>query len=133
MNATDNPAASAAGIDASAAPHAAPADSVLAALSALPATVTDDDWVLVHDAARPCLALEDLDRLIAALPDERDGAILAAPMADTVKQSDDDSGRITATHVNRGAIVAAGTPVVTLTLLDPIKVSLSVSAETAIA
>ncbi|MEQ8765715.1 MAG: efflux RND transporter periplasmic adaptor subunit [Planctomycetota bacterium] len=38
-------------------------------------------------------------------------------------------GRITATHVSRGAIVAAGTPVVTLTLLDPIKISVSVSAE----
>lgn len=72
------------------------ADSVLAALSSLPERVSDDDWVLVHDAARPCLSLADLERLIARLPDETDAAILAAPMADTVKQ-DDGSGRIAAT------------------------------------
>jgi len=72
------------------------ADSVLAALSALPEGVTGHDWVLVHDAARPCLSLDDLERLIALLPGETDGAILAAPMADMVKQ-DDGGGRIVAT------------------------------------
>ena len=73
------------------------AESVSAALSALPESVADDDWILVHDAARPCLWLDDLNRLIAVLLDESDGAILAAPMADTVKQSGDGSQRISAT------------------------------------
>ena len=85
------------------------AESVSAALSALPENVSSDDWILVHDAARPCLLLDDLDRLIAVLPDEADGAILAAPMADTVKQSDDGSGRITAT-LPRESLWRAQTP-----------------------
>jgi len=50
------------------------------------AEAADDDWVLVHDAARPCLHRDDLDRLIAALADEPVGALLAVPMHDTVKR-----------------------------------------------
>jgi len=73
------------------------AESVSAALRALPENVAGEDWILVHDAARPCLALDDLDRLVFALLQEADGAILAAPMADTVKQSCDGGDRIIAT------------------------------------
>jgi len=64
------------------------ADSVLAALQALPADVGDDTLVLVHDAARPNLRSEDLDRLIAAATGHADGAILGAPVRDTLKRAD---------------------------------------------
>lgn len=63
------------------------ADSVLAALHALPAQVGDEAWVLVHDAARPNLALGDLDALIAAGTADAVGAILAAPVRDTLKRA----------------------------------------------
>lgn len=64
------------------------ADSVLAGLQALPAGLADDALVLVHDAARPNLHRGDLDRLIEAAADGTDGAILAAPVRDTLKRAD---------------------------------------------
>ena len=76
-------------------------DSVLNGLIAAAAEVDPDDWVLVHDAARPCLALQDLRRLIkAVLPDEA-GGILAARAADTLKRGD-AGGRIVATEPREG-------------------------------
>jgi 2-C-methyl-D-erythritol 4-phosphate cytidylyltransferase len=71
------------------------ADSVLAGLNAL-LTNSDfaahpEDWVLVHDAARPCLQRSDLDALLAvADADEAVGALLATPLADTLKQASAD-------------------------------------------
>lgn len=65
------------------------ADSVLAALEALPATVDAAGLVLVHDAARPNLARGDIGRLIAAATRHADGALLAAPVRDTLKRADD--------------------------------------------
>jgi 2-C-methyl-D-erythritol 4-phosphate cytidylyltransferase len=47
-----------------------------------------DDWVLVHDAARPCLTQAHLDRMIAELRDDEVGGILAVPVADTLKRAD---------------------------------------------
>ena len=73
------------------------ADSVLAALRALPPEVGDDALVLVHDAARPNLHRDDLDRLIAAADSCPDGAILAAPVRDTLKRADAEL-RIAATE-----------------------------------
>lgn len=67
------------------------ADSVLSALQALPATVSEDQWVLVHDAARPCLRGVDLTRLIAMGQADPVGAILAAPVRDTIKRADAQS------------------------------------------
>jgi 2-C-methyl-D-erythritol 4-phosphate cytidylyltransferase len=64
------------------------ADSVLAALHALPAAVGDDALVLVHDAARPNLHHDDIERLIVAAEAHADGAILAAPVRDTLKRAD---------------------------------------------
>lgn len=64
------------------------ADSVLAALQALPPEVGAGGLVLVHDAARPNLHAGDLDRLIEAALAEPDGAILAAPVRDTLKRGD---------------------------------------------
>jgi 2-C-methyl-D-erythritol 4-phosphate cytidylyltransferase len=63
------------------------ADSVLAGLRALPDTVDDDAFVLVHDAARPCVRHTDIDALIdQGMP--AGGALLAAPLRDTLKRSD---------------------------------------------
>lgn len=72
------------------------ADSVLAGLSALPAEVRPDDLVLVHDAARPCVTLDDITRLID-LAGAAGGGLLAAPLHDTLKRSGAD-GRVAATE-----------------------------------
>src|SRR5690606_1019844 len=64
------------------------ADSVLAALRALPEAVAEDELVLVHDAARPNLRADDIDKLIDTATACADGAILAAPMRDTLKRAD---------------------------------------------
>jgi len=73
------------------------ADSVLAGLRALPATVRERDWVLVHDAARPCLRHDDLSRLMEHGVRHGVGAILAAPVRDTLKRAD-AHGEIAATE-----------------------------------
>jgi 2-C-methyl-D-erythritol 4-phosphate cytidylyltransferase len=63
------------------------ADSVLAGLKYLG---DKEDWVLVHDAARPCLTAEDLDKLLDLANKERIGGILAMPVKDTMKRSSSD-------------------------------------------
>lgn len=62
-------------------------DSVLAGVDALPASVGEDDFVLVHDAARPCVRLADIGRLIE-LAGAGDGGLLGAPLRDTLKRAD---------------------------------------------
>jgi len=57
-----------------------------------------DDWVLVHDAARPCLTQAHLAGLIDEVRDDPVGGILAVPVADTLKRAD-DHGRILRTEV----------------------------------
>lgn len=68
------------------------AASVLAGLQALPDSVRADDFVLVHDAARPNLAAVDLGRLLEVGRADPVGAILAAPVRDTLKRAGDDGG-----------------------------------------
>ncbi len=68
------------------------ASSVLAGLQALPDDVRADDFVLVHDAARPNLAAADLGRLLEVGRADPVGAILAAPVRDTLKRAGDDGG-----------------------------------------
>jgi 2-C-methyl-D-erythritol 4-phosphate cytidylyltransferase len=68
------------------------ADSVLAGLAMLPEGVRADDFVLVHDAARPNLRLEDLEQLLERGRNDPVGAILAAPVHDTLKRAGDDGG-----------------------------------------
>ena len=63
-------------------------DSVLAGLRALEEVAAPGDWVLVHDAARPCLARTDIDRLIDTVTASGVGGILAEPVVDTVKRAD---------------------------------------------
>jgi len=62
------------------------ADSVLNGLQAISALVAPDDWILVHDAARPCLSPAQLDGLIDQVGDDAVGGILAMPVADTLKR-----------------------------------------------
>jgi 2-C-methyl-D-erythritol 4-phosphate cytidylyltransferase len=67
------------------------AQSVRNTLDALQDVVSPDDWILVHDAARPCLSRALLDRLLAALSDDPVGGLLAVPLADTLKQGATDA------------------------------------------
>ncbi len=67
------------------------AASVFNGLLAARNAIGSADWVLVHDAARPFLAPSALERLIAAVRDERAGGLLALPMVDTLKRGDGDS------------------------------------------
>jgi 2-C-methyl-D-erythritol 4-phosphate cytidylyltransferase len=62
--------------------------SVLNALQVLAETADAEDWVLVHDAARPCLRRTDIDRLMDALEDDPVGGLLGAPVRDTMKRAD---------------------------------------------
>jgi 2-C-methyl-D-erythritol 4-phosphate cytidylyltransferase len=80
------------------------AASVLAALDAIPAT--DTDWVMVHDAARPCVSREEIDRLILAAM-AGGGALLAAPVADTLKSGE---GNHVASTLPREGVWRALTP-----------------------
>ncbi|MDO8350975.1 MAG: 2-C-methyl-D-erythritol 4-phosphate cytidylyltransferase [Gallionella sp.] len=82
------------------------ADTVLNGL--LASEIEPDDWVLVHDAARPCLTQAHLGKLIAELRDDAVGGILAVPVADTLKRSD-AAQRILNTE-NREQLWQAQTP-----------------------
>lgn len=80
--------------------------SVASGLEALKDWAAPRDWVLVHDAARPCLHPADLSRLLDALPGSQ-GALLAVPVADTLKVRD-AGGRVTT--VDRAGLWRAMTP-----------------------
>ena len=64
------------------------AASVLNGLMAMADAVEPDDWVMVHDAARPCLTAPLIDRLINEVADDTVGGLLAVPVADTLKHAD---------------------------------------------
>jgi 2-C-methyl-D-erythritol 4-phosphate cytidylyltransferase len=66
-----------------------------------------NDWVLVHDAARPCLSNGQLDKLMNELADDEVGGLLAVPVADTLKRS--DGGRVERTE-SRENLWQAQTP-----------------------
>jgi 2-C-methyl-D-erythritol 4-phosphate cytidylyltransferase len=84
------------------------AETVLNGLAAIAGEVAAEDWVLVHDAARPCLTRNLLDKLMGELGDDPVGGILAIPVADTLKRQTGD-GRIAAT-VPRAGLWGAQTP-----------------------
>ncbi|MCU0803718.1 MAG: 2-C-methyl-D-erythritol 4-phosphate cytidylyltransferase [Burkholderiales bacterium] len=77
------------------------AESVRSGLICASDAIDLDDWVLVHDAARPCLGAADLARLIDTLARDAVGGILAAPLADTLKRADADE-RVAATEPREG-------------------------------
>jgi len=87
-------------------------DSVLNGLVAVGGAVDADDWMLVHDAARPCLPAADLRRLLDEGAGDAIGAILALPVAETVKRAGKDEGgvqRVAATE-DRSQLWLAQTP-----------------------
>jgi 2-C-methyl-D-erythritol 4-phosphate cytidylyltransferase len=83
-------------------------ESVLNGLLAMRPQVADDEWVLVHDAARPGLTQDLIARLITSLQDDEVGGLLALPVVDTLKCSD-SNGRSSAT-MPRDGLWAAQTP-----------------------
>jgi 2-C-methyl-D-erythritol 4-phosphate cytidylyltransferase len=68
----------------------------------------DDDWVLVHDAARPCVSGEEIDQLLALLASHPLGGLLALRVTDTIKRDDGHGG--VAETVPRGPLWRALTP-----------------------
>jgi 2-C-methyl-D-erythritol 4-phosphate cytidylyltransferase len=83
------------------------ADSVLSALNHIRDRAAANDWVLVHDAARPCITHADIQALINQLQDGAVGGILALASHDTLKQV--QQGQITAS-VDRSSVWRALTP-----------------------
>jgi 2-C-methyl-D-erythritol 4-phosphate cytidylyltransferase len=77
------------------------AESVRNGLAALRGELKDQDWLLVHDAVRPCLPKEALRRLLKEVANDATGGLLAIPVADTLKRRDDE-GRVAATEPRDG-------------------------------
>jgi len=69
-------------------------DSVYNGLVAMAGALSPDDWVLVHDAARPCLARNDLESLIKEASTDEIGGILALPVTDTLKKAAKDEAGV---------------------------------------
>lgn len=84
------------------------AETVFNGLDAIIDFAGSDDWVLVHDAVRPLVRREDIDRLIDAALPRVDGALLAVPVSDTVKCADTES-RVERT-LDRSRLWRAATP-----------------------
>jgi 2-C-methyl-D-erythritol 4-phosphate cytidylyltransferase len=82
--------------------------SVRNGLAALAERAHRDEWVLVHDAARPCLSRRDLDRLLEELAAHPVGGLLATPAADTLKRAD-AQGEVLET-IDRAGLWRALTP-----------------------
>lgn len=82
------------------------AESVINALARLDehGDSASDDWVMVHDAARPCVRPDDVMKLLAQAP-AAGGGLLAAPVRDTLKRADDE-GRVAGTIDREGAMHA---------------------------
>jgi 2-C-methyl-D-erythritol 4-phosphate cytidylyltransferase len=85
-------------------------ESVRNALAALNRRAGKDDWVLVHDAARPCLPTADLDRLLERVAPHALGGILAQPVADTLKRAQSGTDAAIDETVDRAGLWRAGTP-----------------------
>jgi 2-C-methyl-D-erythritol 4-phosphate cytidylyltransferase len=87
-------------------------DSVFNGLVAAMAVIDANDWVLVHDAARPCLPERDLQRLLDECSGDEIGGILALPIADTVKKAAQDERGVVriAGSEDRSALWRAQTP-----------------------
>jgi 2-C-methyl-D-erythritol 4-phosphate cytidylyltransferase len=83
--------------------------SVLNALYRLKEIAEPRDWVLVHDAARPCLRAADLDRLINLVLDHPVGGILGVPVSDTLKRVD-EQGNVVLGTISRERMWRALTP-----------------------
>ncbi|MBK4736233.1 2-C-methyl-D-erythritol 4-phosphate cytidylyltransferase [Noviherbaspirillum pedocola] len=83
-------------------------ETVLNGLLAMRPQIADDEWVLVHDAARPGLTVAMIDRLLAELSEDPVGGLFAMPVVDTLKRVDDE--RRAQETVPRDGLWAAQTP-----------------------
>lgn len=83
-------------------------NSVLNGLDELGKFASSDDWVLVHDAARPCVALDEVRHLIQLVQAQGVGGLLGMPVRDTMKRTDQDN-QVVAT-VDRNQMWHAFTP-----------------------
>ena len=83
-------------------------DSVLNGLQMLSSMAEPDDWVMVHDAARPCVRKEDINHLIEIVADHPIGGILALPVSDTIKRGNKNNS--ISTTVDRKGLWHALTP-----------------------
>ena len=81
-------------------------DSVRNGIKSLKAAA--DDWVLVHDAARPCVTAEEINALINACLKKQQGGLLVKPTTDTIKYS--KQGKRVEKTINRDELFAAQTP-----------------------
>lgn len=88
------------------------AHSVRSGLLALAPRVRDDDWIMVHDAARPCLAASDLAHLKKEIGAHEIGGLLAIPLADTLKRAtrNPDYAPAVEATVDRADLWRAATP-----------------------
>jgi 2-C-methyl-D-erythritol 4-phosphate cytidylyltransferase len=86
------------------------AHSVRNALRALAPRVREDDWIMVHDAARPCFSAADLAALKRELAAHAVGGLLAIPLADTLKRAEAASPVDVAATVERSGMWRAATP-----------------------
>ncbi|WP_154222754.1 2-C-methyl-D-erythritol 4-phosphate cytidylyltransferase [Marinicella rhabdoformis] len=82
--------------------------SVINGLLAIKEKAQDTDWILVHDAARPCITPDDINRLINAVKSHAVGGLLVKPVTDTIKKSTDKSH--CQTTIDRDQLFAALTP-----------------------
>lgn len=106
------------------------ADSVLNGLQALTALgAQEQDWVLVHDAARPNLTHSDLHKLLLSLQDDPVGGLLAVPVRDTLKIAGPD-GRVRSTP-DRTLYWQAYTP--QMFRLQPLRTALQAALEADVA
>jgi 2-C-methyl-D-erythritol 4-phosphate cytidylyltransferase len=86
------------------------AESVRNGLAAIGDRVVAEDWVLVHNAARPCIDVATLNRLLHELEDEPIGGLLAIPLADTLKRSETGAGLRCADTDERPGLWCAQSP-----------------------
>jgi len=86
------------------------AESVKNGLAAIGRRAEADDWVLVHDAARPCVDVTTLNRLLYELEHEPVGGLLAVPLADTLKRAEAGAGLRAMSTESRDGLWCAQTP-----------------------
>jgi 2-C-methyl-D-erythritol 4-phosphate cytidylyltransferase len=86
------------------------AESVRNGLAAIGGRVKAEDWVLVHDAVRPCVDVTTLNRLLHELESEPVGGLLAIPLADTLKRAESGAGLRAVSTEARDGLWCAQTP-----------------------
>jgi 2-C-methyl-D-erythritol 4-phosphate cytidylyltransferase len=86
------------------------AESVRNGLAAIDRRAQAEDWIIVHDAARPCIDVMTLHRLLRELEDEPVGGLLAVPLADTLKRAETGAGLRAASTEAREGLWCAQTP-----------------------